>query len=180
MVAARTTKPLTYGRLLEVISYHPESGKFYWNVTLSNIATAGSEAGHIDRDSYRKIRIDGLAYTAGHLAWLWMTGNWPTGDIDHKNRSRHDNRWSNLRVGTRSQNIHNAGLRKTNKSGFRGVSWSKEAGKWYASIKVMGKGKNLGFYDTAEAAHQAYMIAANKFFDSFACDGKPVVAAISR
>lgn len=80
-----------------------------------------------------------------------MTGEWPERDIDHINRDGLDNRWSNLRLATKSQNMRNHGLFKTNTSGMTGVHWDRCAKKW----RVYRWGKYVGIFSTKAAACEA-------------------------
>jgi len=89
-------------------------------------------------------------------------------DTDHINGNTLDNRKENLRHATSSQNKHNQKARATNKSGFKGVSWAKKAGKWTAQICCHRKTKNLGYFDCAKDAHQAYCDAARLLHGDFA------------
>ncbi|MDA6380520.1 HNH endonuclease signature motif containing protein [Escherichia coli] len=73
------------------------------------------------------IMINGKAYPAHRLAWLIVYGTMPDGFIDHINRVRTDNRISNLRLVTHSENMQNRKIQKNNKSGYRGVSWDEVA-----------------------------------------------------
>jgi len=83
---------------------------------------------------------------------------------DHINRKKYDNRRSNLRNITRTENMINVGLSKANTSGYLGVSWNIKNEKWMASIRINKKSKNLGYYDNPEDAHQAYKDAAEKYY----------------
>lgn len=91
-----------------------------------------------------------------------MTGEWPN-EIDHINHVRDDNRWINLRDGTRSDNQKNASMRTDNKSGFLGVSWSNEVNKWRAQAMVNHKVKSLGYFDDKFEAICARASANNKY-----------------
>lgn len=95
-----------------------------------------------------------------------MTGEWPADMIDHKNRDRTDNRWENLREATRSQN--NANRRASSTHGFKGATFNRRQGRWMAQTKVNGKRVYLGYYDTPEEAHAAYVAAAERYFGEFA------------
>lgn len=160
---------LTAERLREVISYDPETGVFCWRVTLSNRNHAGSRAGcQCSRDDYRLIGIDGVVYKANRLAWLYMTGKWPAHLIDHKNLDRGDDRWDNLREATHSQNLSNRGAQRNNTSGFKGVHFHPQSGRWRARIAKDGKHISLGLHDTAENAHLAYTAAAIDLHGEFA------------
>ena len=73
-----------------------------------------------------------------------MTGNFPENFIDHINHIPYDNRWSNLRAATNSQNQANAKKPINNKSGYKGVCWSKTNKRWCAVIVYMKKKMHLG------------------------------------
>jgi len=89
-------------------------------------------------------------------------------DGDHKFGKTLDNRRSELRILTRSQNCQNGKHRTNNTSGYKGVSWSKSHGKWTAFIQVDGKTKTLGSFDTAQDAHAARLEAEKKYYGEFA------------
>lgn len=148
---------LTQSRLRELLHYDPETGRFTWISRPSNRVKIGSEAGRIDAGGYRGIRVDGVLYYAHRLAHLYMRGYWPAADVDHDNRVRSDNRWSNLIAATRSENLQNQGLAPNNKSGYRGVSFHKAAGKWAAERWINGQKHYLGLFPTAEAARDAWV-----------------------
>jgi hypothetical protein len=97
-----------------------------------------------------------------------IMGN-PVGKIvDHENRDTLDCRRSNLRICSKSQNAANLkGPYSNSKSGIRGVSWSKNAGKWFASIRVNGKGINIGVFKSKIMAAAAYRAANRKYFGMF-------------
>ena len=89
-------------------------------------------------------------------------------DTDHINRHRADNRRSNLRPATHAENQWNVGLQRNNKSGFRGVYWNKQLGKWQAQIKVNGKRIHLGYFVDKQDAISARLAAEEKYFGAFA------------
>lgn len=73
--------------------------------------------------------------------------------VDHRNHNTLDNRRSNLRIGSNSENMQNRkGLQSNNKSGYRGVTWHKRDKKWEASLTVNRKRIHLGLYDDPEVA----------------------------
>ena len=154
-------------RLKEVLTYHPDTGLFTRNREFGGWAP-GEVAGCVKLDGYRRIAIDKIQYPASHLVWFYCHGVWPKHHMDHKNNNRDDNRIENLRECNPSENLANQRLSSRNKSGFKGVSWARIAEKWYASIKIMGKSKNLGYYNDPEEAHRAYCRAAKKYFGEFA------------
>lgn len=151
---------ITYERLRELLDYSSETGLFTWKVDRRR-ARAGAVAGRRHPNGYTYITVDYQHYRAHRLAWLWVFGVWPNGDIDHINRERSDNRISNLRSVTKSENQQNRSINSNNKSGFMGVSWHGKSLRWQAHIRTNGKSRNLGTYLTPEAASAAY-IAAKK------------------
>lgn len=90
------------------------------------------------------------------------------GDIDHINGVKTDNRLSNLRLASRSQNMANTGLRSTNKSGVKGVCWDKQSGRWDARIWKDGVAHRIGYFDDLDQAKVAYDAAASRLFGEFA------------
>lgn len=88
--------------------------------------------------------------------------------VDHKMGNGLDNRRSELRLCTDTQNKYNRGKSK-NKTGFKGAYWQKQIGRWYSRIRVNGKDKYLGTFSTAEQAAEAYKIAAIKYHGEFVC-----------
>lgn len=146
-------------RLKEILRYEPDTGVFYWLKSNSNVAPIGAIAGiGVNNHGYRQISIDGRQYRAHRLAWFYSFGKWPM-NIDHINGIRHDNRLVNLRDVTTSVNNQNRRIpQKNNSTGFLGVSL-RSCGKFQAEIRVGGVKKYLGTFKTAEAAHEAYVLA---------------------
>jgi hypothetical protein len=158
---------ITAERLREVLDYDPLTGRFTWRVT-SRRTRAGQIAGRYNQ-GYWKIGIDGKLYLAHRLAWLYMTGEFPTLNIDHIDRDGTNNRWSNLREATQAQNLANSRRYCNNKGGFKGVL--QRGPSWLAQIQPNGRPIHLGMFPTPEAAHAAYMAAARKYFGEFANGG---------
>ena len=129
----------SHNQVRETFNYDPATGHFYWRVTLSNRALAGSLAGTKQVNGYIYIRFDGKMILAHRLAWFYIHGVWPKDLIDHINGNRADNRLQNLREASLSQNAANGKVRSTNSSGIAGVSWDKSKNGWVASITVDGR-----------------------------------------
>lgn len=89
-------------------------------------------------------------------------------EVDHINRDRLDNRRENLRVATSSQNKFNQGKQANNTSGYKGVSFHKQRGRWVAEIWQFNKKHYLGLFETREAAAKAYNDAALRLHGEFA------------
>lgn len=157
--------------LREQISYNPETGVMTWIVSRRGVA-AGTEAGSVLTLSggrlNRSVMINGKRYLAHRLAFLYMVGRWPSHEIDHRDLDTLNNRWSNLREATRSQNAANQSIQIRNTTGFKGVRFHKAAGRYVATIKVNKVAQHLGCFDTPEEAHAAYVAAAKNHFGEFA------------
>ena len=95
-----------------------------------------------------------------------MTGEWGRPAIDHRDGNSTNNRWSNLRRATPSQNNANRRRPRHNTSGYKGVYF--RWGFWRACIKRNGRRIYLGVFATPEEAHAAYVAAARKLFGEFA------------
>jgi hypothetical protein len=137
-------KVLTHKYLKKVLSYVPETGQFFHEVTGGG-AQFGQLAGTQKQDGSWKINICGRLYYSHRLAWFYMHGKWPENDIDHKNLDRSDNRLDNLREATNSQNRANQRISKHNKTGVKGVFFRKEKGKFHVQCnhKYIGTLKTL-------------------------------------
>ncbi|ASN68059.1 putative HNH endonuclease III [uncultured Caudovirales phage] len=88
--------------------------------------------------------------------------------IDHINRDKKDNRLSNLRIVTPSENQMNRGILSSNTSGYKGVSFDKSANKYRAYITKNGITIHLGFYITSEEAAYAYDLKAKELYGEVA------------
>jgi len=159
---------VTQDRLKELVHYDPASGIFTRIKDAGPNAKAGVVVGCKNSKGYLQVVIDGKHYKLHRLAFLYMTGEFPDHEVDHINRECSDNRWSNLRVATKSQNLRNVGPHKTNKSGYKGVSWKKDVSKWIAQIRANGKVRYLGMFDDPKEAHAAYVEAAKKYSGDYA------------
>lgn len=151
---------LTQERLKQVLHYDPDTGVFTWAAS-RRTDRIGKEAGCRNTGGYIQIRVDGAFHYAHRLAWLYVTGDSPSDQLDHINGIRDDNRIVNLRVVTNRQNTENQRCARSNsRSGVKGVSWHKQCGKWTASIKSNGLQFNLGLFSTVDEAQRAYAGAA--------------------
>jgi hypothetical protein len=155
----------------QVLKYDPDTGKLYWRprpVTMFTMGTseqrprsadhacnqwnsrwAGKPATSLKKDGYRYVHFNYRTESAHRVAYKIMTGL-DALEIDHIDGNRSNNKWTNLKNGTRTDNLHNLRLKSNNKSGCHGVSFSKRQQKWTASITI-------GTFDSKEEA-----IAARK------------------
>ena len=153
---------LTAELVRKIFNYDPETGHLTYAVQRCKRISKGERAGSDEAHGYRQVNINQHSYKEHRVIWLWMTGEWPTGQIDHINGVRDDNRWANLRVVTNLQNAQNR-TKVVSKTGFLGVSFKKSTGRYEAHIRVNGKKKHLGYFDTAEQAHAIYLKAKSMY-----------------
>lgn len=158
---------LTADRLREVLTYERDTGLFRWSVRTSGRIRINSIAGASDKDGYVVIRIDRVRYRASRLAWLYVHGKWPDGEMDHINHVRTDDRINNLRDVGRLENNQNVRYpRNNNKStGVLGVAVEKSTGRFKASINVSGRKIHLGTFRCVDSAHEAYLVAKRKYHE---------------
>lgn len=143
--------------LMDRYNYEPTTGQF-------SKKSGRPGCGRPATNGYLQIEVAGKRYMAHRLAWLYVYGEWPSGQIDHINQDRLDNRISNLRVVTNKQNGENVKQFKHNKSGRTGVYWVHGRQKWGASIKQHGKSIMLGEYECLIDAVAARVRAEKTYF----------------
>ena len=141
--------------ILKHWSYDPETGAVF--------GTRGVEIGSRSKKGYLlgTVMVDGRSVSVAlhRAAWLLETGAWPAQKIDHQNGVKDDNRWGNIRdttPGVNSQNLRRAHRDKKSSTllgAYRGRT------RWQALIRVDGKLKHLGMFDTDQEAHEAYLTA---------------------
>lgn len=151
---------LTAERLRELLRYDPETGLFtrlaaHTTKRLGRVVKGGDNG-----DGYGRVTLDGSRYYLHRLAWLYMTGAWPTQEIDHCDGDKSNNRWSNLRdvpVQVNRQNRRSA--ERTSATQVLGVSVCARTGKFVAQITNHNRNVYLGRFKTAPEAHDAYIRA---------------------
>jgi hypothetical protein len=146
--------------LKDTVDYDPETGIFKWKprpFSPPNIngLLARRNAGALSH-GYLRLTIGNRGYYAHRLAWIYVYGKWPVGEIDHIDLNKSNNKIANLRQSDSSQNSCNMAIPSTNTSGYKCVSWNKKTGRWMAKIQIRKKQIYLGLFDTPEAAYQAY------------------------
>lgn len=159
---------LTAAQLRASHRYNPLTGVF----TLAHCRgrwPAGTIVGRLRKDGYIDIGIGKKRYMAQRLAWLYVYGEWPTDEVDHRNRIRSQNNIDNLRLGTHSQNMANNSGHKGRKSKYVGVTYRKTAGDlyWVAQIKHQGVMYYGGSFPDQESAHQARLALERVFHGEY-------------
>jgi len=101
------------------------------------------------KKGYIHIKYEGEIYKAHRLIWKWWYGYDPE-QVDHVNGDKSDNRIDNLRNVNNKTNCRNRTKQNNNTSGFTGVTWFEQAGKWRAQIKIDQKQIYIGSYDTPQ------------------------------
>lgn len=163
-------KTLTQQRLMELLTYNPDTGIITWKVNRGG-AQIGKPGGRITNRGYRRVNIDGRGYFVHRLAFLFMTGRMPI-VTDHINGDRDDNRWCNLREATVSQNTQNTKVYSRNKSGIKGVSWCNREKRWIAQIVVEGKRHFLGQHREIASAETAVRAGRERLHGEFCNHGE--------
>ena len=159
----KTNRTVTVEDLKEDLIYNPDTGLFTRKVDKNKRFVAGQVAGCIHHTGYVLVGLKKYRYFAHRLAWLYMYGEFPSSQIDHINQDKTDNRISNLRLVTPSENMQNVSQNPRNTSGAKGVCWNASSRKWQSQIKANGKSIYLGLFSELESASAAYKAAAAKY-----------------
>ena len=146
------------------LRYEPDTGIFTWRKKPNRRIKIGAVAGTLKDNGRIVIQVLGAEYFAHRLAWIYMTGVWPTNQIDHRSTIPSDNRWDNLRDVTHTVNMQNIRKpKKGSKSGVLGTCLNR--GKYVSQIVVDQTHVWLGRFSTQEAAHDAYIEAKRKWHE---------------
>ena len=157
-----TQRIISQKELKRILHYCPETGVFTWLVSRGRISV-GTIAGATNNLGYCQIGINKTLHLAHRLAWLYMTGEFPSDQIDHLNHVRDDNAWPNLRGATQLINSRNTTKRSDNKSGIVGVCFVSRENKWLSFIHHDGKCIHLGYFNCITAAAIARKAAEIKY-----------------
>lgn len=172
----RALPPVEY--LRESLKYDAEVGILTWKSRPRlrfkterdwrawNTRYAGKTAGVLLERGYYGLRICGVRYLLHRVIWKFVTGDEPLETIDHVDLDPSNNRWSNLRTATFTEQQYNSPLQKNNTSGVRGVSL-RPWGKWRAEIWEGGRNRYLGMFDTKDAAAATYKEVARELHGEF-------------
>lgn len=154
----------TQEQVKELFEYDPRNGVFTWKARTCQRNMVGKIAGTLNTFGHRQIRVDGTLRMAHHLAWLYITGEWPPENIDHVNGNPDDNRISNLRLATPKQNQENVKLRCDNSSGHKGVYWNKRERKWVARVQHHKTRIFVGRFDSLTDAVNAVKLTRDDVY----------------
>ena len=129
-----------------------QDGALFWRKSGSGRNT-DKEAGYIERDGYRRIMLNRKHIPSHRIIYSMFHGDIADSlHIDHINGKRSDNRIENIRVVTIQENHFN-------RTSAKGYCFMKDRNKYKANIKIDGKSKHLGNFDTPEEARSAYLKA---------------------
>jgi|SRR5579859_3771226 len=165
---------VSYDTLHEFFTYDPNTGEIRNKSNRSNRSRAVELSGDFGDRGYQRVGINGKNFYGHRIAWCMMTGEWPDKFIDHIDGVKSNNKWSNLRLATKSQNGANIGKYSRNNGGtskYKGVFRSKGKRLWVASITKNGKITRIGCFHTEEEAHAAYVQKAQEVHGEFARAG---------
>lgn len=137
----------------QLLVYEQETGLFRWKMPRPHRGR-DTRCGYARPGRYVDIKIGKKSYRAHRLAWLYMTGEWPRGEIDHIDGDRHNNSWSNLRDVAHQTNTEN----RRRSRGASGLIGAHKVNGWFiSSIMVRGRVIRLGRFNTAQEAHDIYV-----------------------
>jgi hypothetical protein len=152
--------------LRENMSYNPDTGIFSWQRPGYG-RTVGKSigAGKNSAKGYLALKINGTIFYAHRVAWLYVNGEWPEGQVDHVDGNKFNNAIANLRIATSAQN---AARRKTTRfiGPSRGV-FPHGAG-FVARLHHKGVRHYLGYFNDPEKAKEAYEAKARELYGEFA------------
>ena len=155
----------------EYMDYNRDTGVFTWIKHRCQTATTGRQVTCRCPKGYVILGWNGRYYKAHHVAWWWVTGEMPDGELDHINNIRDDNRFCNLRPASSAQNNHNRLKPNNNTSGVKGVNWHKHQKRWVARIAVNGKRVHVGYFDDIAEAEIAVRGAREQLHGGFCNHG---------
>lgn len=171
MITVQKEKALTAEHLRGILHYEKKTGIMTWVFPPKNHPRMlGKNAGSTRTGkgkSYIWIKVDRVAYSLSRLAFLWVTGEWPKEQIDHKNGNSLDNRWKNLRAATQVQNSWNHKKRARRINLPMGVK-QLASGRFQARIAKNKVMHTIGSFDSPLQAKRAYEKKRKEFYGEFA------------
>ena len=168
-----TCKPhpeITLEFINSILKYDPETGIVDSLKKRVGRKPKDGLPGHVTPSGYRSINIAGTEIQLHNLIWFMQTGEWPERIVDHKDRIRLNNKWTNLRLADDSESGANKSLLSNNKSGHPGIWWHKGARKWTGEIAFRKKKRYLGLFDSLEKAVAAAKRVRKEMHGEFAAN----------
>lgn len=145
---------VTADMVRRLLRYDPDTGQF-WRIAVQSsgrLSLLEKPAGSRRPTGRMFVKIGRRAFAASRLAWLYMTGEWPKVEIDHKDLDGTNDRWNNLREATPSQNIQNRRVRPGSMTGEKCIKRVRT--RWVVRTTENGVRKSR-YFPTIEAARQA-------------------------
>lgn len=156
---------ITHERVKELFDYHLD-GYLVWKEKKGRNPKISGEAGW-DSNGYRKVTIDGKNHYVHRVVFLFINGFMPK-NIDHIDGNPMNNKISNLREATQSQNLMNKAMQSNNKSGVKGLTWCKTYNKWAARITSNKKYHHVGYFENFDEAVDALAKKRSELHQEFA------------
>jgi len=150
-----------------LFEYNPETGILYRIMVNGELKKIGTPKGV---DEHLITQFKDKIYPVTHIIWLWVYGRFPHSGmiVEHEDLNKQNNKLSNLREATQSQNMANTKVTKRSKSGVKGVFWDKDRNKWAVYLTKDYKTHFIGRFDNIEDAKRQHAHASRIFFGEFA------------
>ena len=154
-------------QVLDLFIYDYDCGGLLWRIGRTNVV-AGSKAGSLKSKGYLSVQVDKKLYKLASLVWIMFNDTFDESlVVDHIDGDPSNNKISNLRLASSSENQLNSAKRKGTSSKYKGVHWNKQSNSWRASIRINGKAKYIGNYSNEYAAHLAWCEVAKELHGEF-------------
>lgn len=132
-----------------------EDGALVSKINRRRVRQGQTVAASPNTRGYLQISVDGVSMVLHRVIFTLANGRFTELEVDHIDRDRRNNHPDNLREVTRSQNMANTGVRKTNTSGHRNVHWVKNLRKWRVQVTHEGQCHEGGLFDDEADANDA-------------------------
>jgi hypothetical protein len=156
-------------RARSLLDYDPATGILRWREDRTAGTKAGDMAGTPNGDGYLKVSIIGKRYFSHRVVFAMYYGRQPTAQIDHIDGDRYNNKISNLREATHSQNVMNTRRLDSNSVGVKNISIKRR--KYLARIQANKRIFYVGSFETLNEASEAIQRARKHFHGEFARHG---------
>ena len=153
-------------RLRDAFDLDADTGMLRWKIAHQKVRV-GQAAGSVNGNGYLQVQIDRQVLQV-HRVVFALAYDWLPEMVDHVDGDPLNNRPSNLRAATRSENQRN---RKTNANsavGVKGVCWDSRSRKWRVRVQFAGKQQHIGLFADLNDADRAARAARGKFHGEFA------------